>query len=75
MLDISLWILAMSIMECGMVSLTVWLWKMIGKTHSENIEDLCIVGFVFALILACILGLMLATSAVFGMVRLFKIYA
>ncbi len=75
MLDISLWILAMSVMECGMVFLTVWLWKMIYKTHSGNTKDLFIVGFIFAFILTCILGLMLATSAVLGMVRLFRIYA
>ena len=75
MLDISLWTLAMSVMECGMVFLTVWLWKMINKTSSGNMEDLCIVGFIFAFILACILGLMLATSAVLGMVRMFRMYA
>ena len=75
MLDISLWTLAMSIMECGIVFLTVWLWKMIDKTRSENMEDLFFVGFIFAFILACILGLMLATSAVFGTIRLFKMYA
>ena len=75
MLDISLWILAMSILECGIVFLTVWLWKMIDKTRSGNMEDLFIVGFIFAFILACILGLMLATSAVIGMVRLLRMYA
>ena len=75
MLDILLFIFLMTVIECGAVLLTAWLWKMIDKAHSGNMEDLCIVGFVFAFILACLLGLMLASSAVLGTIQLFKMYA
>lgn len=75
MLDILLFIFAMTIIECGAILLTTWLWRMSNKTHSENIEDLCLVGFLLAVILACLLGLMLASSAVLGTIQLFKMYA
>ena len=75
MLDILLFIFLMTIIECGAVFLTAWLWKMIDKAHSENMEDLCFVGFVFSFIFACILGLMFASSAVHAAFQLIEMYA
>ena len=75
MLDILLWVLFLICAEGGSVFLAVWLWKLTDEVDSEAKEDWCICGFIFAVILAVAVGIMLAASAVLGTMRLFGMYA
>lgn len=75
MLDILLWVLFLTVVEGGMVILVWWLWKLFDKTDSEAKADWCICGFIFTIILAAAVGVMLVASAVLGTIRLFGMYA
>jgi len=75
MLDILLWVLFMTCAEGGAVSLALWLWKLFDDADSDAKENWCICGFIFAIILAVTVGIMLAASAVLGTMRLFGMYA
>ena len=75
MLDILLWVLFLTVVEGGVVILVWWLWKLADEVDSEGKETWCICGFIFAIILAVAVGIMLAASAVLGTVRLFGMYA
>lgn len=75
MLDILLWVLFLTLVEGGSVFLVVWLWKLADVADSDAKETWCICGFIFAIILAVAVGIMLASSAVLGTIRLFGMYA
>lgn len=75
MLEILLWVLFLTCAEGGSIFLAVRLQKLFDKTASNTTENLCIIGFIFAVIMAVAIGIMLAASAVLGTVRLFGMYA
>lgn len=75
MLDILLWVLFLTVAEGGSVFLAVWLGKLIDEADSDNKENWCICGLIFAIILSVAVGIMLAASAVLGTMRLFGMYA
>lgn len=75
MLDILRWVLFLTCAEGGSIFLAVWIWKLFDKADSNAKEDWCICGFIFAMILAVTVGIMLAASAVLGTIRLFGMYA
>lgn len=75
MLDILLWVLFLTVVEGGSIFLAVWLWKLTDEVDSEAKENWCICGFIFAIILAVAVGIMLAASAVLGTIRLLGMYA
>ena len=75
MLDILLWVMFLTVVEGGSIFLAVWLWKMCDEVDSDAKETWCICGFIFAIILAVAVGIMLAASAVLGTMRLFGMYA
>lgn len=75
MLDILLWVLFLTVVEGGSISLTRWLWKMADEACSDGVEGLYVTASIFAFILAAAVGIMLAASAVLGTMRLFGIYA
>jgi len=76
MIDILLWVLFLIVAEGGAVLLMVWMWKLYDKlVDTEPKGTLCFVGFVIAMIFVVALGIMLASSAVLGTVKLFGMYA
>lgn len=75
MLDIFLWILLLTVIEGGSIFFAVWLWKLADEVDSEAKETWCICGFIFAIVVAVAVGIMLAASAVLGTIRLFGMYA
>lgn len=75
MLDILLWVLFLTVIEGGAVSLAVWLWKLSDEVDSDAKETWCICGFIFTIIVGVAAGIMLAASAVLGTIRLFGMYA
>lgn len=74
MLDILLWVLFLTCAEGGAVVLARWLWNAADETCSDVAEGLYITAFIFALIFAVAVGIMLAASAVLGTIRLFGMY-
>lgn len=74
MLDILLWVLCLTIGEGGSIFLAVWIWKLFDEVDSYAKENWCICGFIFAIIVAVAIGIMLAASAVLGTVKLFGMY-
>jgi len=74
MLDILLWVLFLTVVEGGAVSLAVWLWKKIMETNSSLWEALCTTAFIFTLFFAAGGGIMMAASAVLGTMKLFGMY-
>lgn len=77
MLDILLWVLLLTVIEGGSIFFAVWLWKLADEVdvNSEAKETWCICGFIFAIVVAVAVGIMLAASAVLGTIRLFGMYA
>ena len=75
MLDILLWVLLLTVTEGGSIFLAVWLWKLADEVDSDAKETWCICGFIFAIIVAVVVGIMLVSSAVLGTIRLFGMYA
>lgn len=75
MLDILLWVLFLTVVEGGSIFLAICIWKLFDKADSNAKEDWCICGFIFTIILAVAVGIMLAASAVLGTIRLFGMYA
>ena len=74
MLDILLWVLFLTVVEGGSIFIAVWIWKLFDEADSNAKENWCICGFIFAIILAVAVGIMLAASAVLGTIRLFGMY-
>lgn len=74
MLDILLWVLFLTVVEGGAVSLTVWLERKIDDADLTCANYLLIVALAFALIIAVAAGVMLLASAVLGTIRLFGMY-
>lgn len=74
MLDILLWVLLLTIVEGGSIFFAVWLWKLCDEVDSDAQETWCMCGFIFAIVLAVAVGIMLAASAVLGTIRVFGMY-
>ena len=74
MLDILLWVLLLTVAEGGSIFLAVWLWKLADEVDSDAKETWCICGFIFAIIVAVVVGIMLVSSAVLGTIQLFGMY-
>ena len=75
MLDILLWVLFLTVVEGGAVSLAVQLWKLCDELDSDAKEIWCTCGFIFTIVVAVAAGIMLAASAILGTIRLFGMYA
>lgn len=75
MLDILRWVLFLTVVEGGSIFIAVWMWKLFDKADSNAKENWCLCGFIFAVIMAVAVGIMLAASAVLGTIKLFGMYA
>lgn len=75
MLDILLWVLFLTVVEGGAVFLAVQLWKLDNEVDFDAKDVWYVCGFIFAIVVAVAVGIMLAASAVLGTIRLFGMYA
>lgn len=74
MIDILLWVLLLTVIEGGAVFSAAYLWNLIDAADSEAKENWCLCGFIFAVTVAVLVGIMLTASGVLGTIRVFKMY-
>lgn len=74
MIDILLWVLLLTVIEGGVVFLAAYLWNLGDRLNDEAKEIWCFGGFIFAVTVAILVGIMLAASGILGTILVFKMY-